>query len=146
MQTCTRCERALPPDDFPPRRRSCRQCYSQQVAECHKRAGYTAPPASIIQIRAWRLLTQLRNDAKQYYGVTTKLPVTAAQIIQRILCKHSGKGIALLPHRSEDGALHFSIAKLRIVSLDKRRATLIPMELRRMMLRCHEKQQPDEIC
>ncbi len=134
-QTCPRCDRTLSKDEFPPRRLSCRNCYSQQVAACHRRAHYVAPPASINQIRAWRLLTQLRNDARQYYSTTTKLPVTAAQIMHRVLCKHSGKGIALLPTHAEDGAPQFTISKLRVVSLDQRRAILIPLELRRMLRR-----------
>ena len=63
MDRCRRCDKTRPIADFPPRRRICRRCYTAQVAECHARAGYKPPRSTLLQIRVWRLLNQLRADA-----------------------------------------------------------------------------------
>lgn len=122
-EECKRCNRMLQHYQFPPRRRVCRTCYTKQVAECHARAGYKPPASSLLQIRAWRVLNQLRSDTELFRQCAnlpeTKLSVTARQV-STIISKTRGKGVALLPRSFFD----FRLANMRLVSLDDRRKLL----------------------
>lgn len=123
---CKRCIRTLKHYDFPPRRKVCRTCYTRQVAECHIRSGYKPPPPTLIQIRAWRILRQLRSDAEFFIPLLTKkllLSVTSRQISAVITAEKlkMGRGVALLPRTLTSD---FRIANLRLFSLDERRKLL----------------------
>ncbi len=124
---CRRCDRTLPAADFPPRRRICRSCYTQQVAACHARAGYTPPRATLHQIRVWRILTQMRTDAvSSPLFASCAWPKITSRQVSAILgaAGIEGKGVALLPLWRAEPAHHFDFSAARLVSLHHRRSLL----------------------